>query len=40
MLVKKDNEYIIYPSKFINGTQVYRIDFQNSNVRNFSVKVK
>ena len=29
VLVKKGNQYIIHPSKFINGTQVYRIDFKN-----------
>ena len=29
ILTKKGNGYVIYPSKFINGTQVYRIDFQN-----------
>ncbi|WP_223814672.1 TIGR03986 family type III CRISPR-associated RAMP protein [Thermoanaerobacterium thermosaccharolyticum] len=29
ILVKKDSKYIIYPSKFINGTQIYRIDLRN-----------
>jgi len=29
ILVKKDNKYIIHPSKSIDGTQVYRIDLQN-----------
>lgn len=29
ILAKESNGYVIYPSKFINGTQVYRIDFQN-----------
>ncbi len=29
ILVKKDGKYIIYPSKFINNTQIYRVDFQD-----------
>jgi len=29
VLLKKGNKYEIHPSKFINGTQVYRIDSQN-----------
>lgn len=29
VLVKKDSKYIIYPSKFINGTQIYKLDFRD-----------
>jgi CRISPR-associated protein (TIGR03986 family) len=29
ILAKEGDGYIVYPSKFIKGTQVYRIDFQN-----------